>query len=276
MVVGGITRDGLQKIKEAICSVSTLALYDLGKPTLICADASSFGQCSSLFQKQSDESWRLVTFALRSMTDVEQRHAQIEKEALIITWICEKLAEYFVGLQFHIHTNHKPLIYLFSADKSLDAVPPHIQRFRLRMMRFSYSISYIPGTTLYTADALSRIPQRDVSSSVPDIDAFVAANVVAVPPLDAIIDDICAATTTDATLQQVLRHCQAGWPDVKNLSPDVLQFTHSRDHLTEYDGLVMYDACIVIPIALREKMMQALHDAHQGIVKMRKRERISL
>ena len=54
------------------------------------------------------------------------------------------------------------------------------------------------------------------------IDAFVAATVAAVPLRDAIIDDIRAATTTDTSLQQVLRHCQAGWPEVKNLSWDVL------------------------------------------------------
>ena len=79
--------------------------------------------------------------------------------------------------------DHKPLIYLFSVDKSLDAVPPPIQRFRLRIMRFSYSISYILGTTLCTADALSRFPLHDVSKSVPDIDAFVTATVAAVPSL---------------------------------------------------------------------------------------------
>ena len=150
------------------------------------------------------------------MTDVERRYAQIKKEALAITWTCERLIDYLVGLQFHIHIGHKPLIYLFSADKSLDAVPSRIQRFRLRMMRFSYSISYIPGNTLCT---LSRLPLSDVSNNVPDIDAFIAATVAAVLLCDAISDDIRAAATTDTTLQQVLRHCQAGWSDVKNLSP---------------------------------------------------------
>ena len=168
------------------------------------------------------------------------------------------------------------MIYLFSADKSLDVIPPHIQRLRLRMMRFSYSISYIPGTTLCTADALSRFSLRNVNSGVPKIDAFVVATVAAVPLRDAIIDDIRAATTTDITLQQMLRHCQVGWPDVRNLSPCVHQFAHLRDHLTECDGLVMYDARIAIPFTLRDKMLQALHDAHQGIAKMRERARTSL
>ena len=126
------------------------------------------------------------------------------------------------------------------------------------------------------ADALSCSPLCDVSNSVPNIDAFVTATVAAVPIRDAIIDDIHAATTTNTTLQLVLRHCQAGWPDVKNLSPDELQFAHSRDHLTEYDSLVMCDARIVIPFALLDKILQASHDAYQDIVKIRERARISL
>ena len=109
---------------------------------------------------------------------------------------------------------------MLSANKLFDAVPPRIQRFRLRMMRFSYSISYIPGTTLCTADALFGFPLRDVNSSVPDIAVFIAVAIAAMPQRDAVTDDIRAATTTDTTLQQVLRHCQTGWPDVKNLSPN--------------------------------------------------------
>ena len=117
------------------------------------------------------------------------------------------------------------MVSFLSAYPSHSAYPLRIQWFHLRMMRFSYSISYISVTNLCTADALSRFPLRDVSRIMPDIDTFVTATVAAVPIRNAIVDDIRAATT-DNTLQQVLRYCQAGWPDVKNLSPDVLQFAH--------------------------------------------------
>ena len=143
-------------------------------------------------------------------------------------------------------------------------------------MRFSYSILYIPGTTLCIADALPHFPLCDISSSVPDIDAVIAATVAAVPLRDATIDNIRSAITTDTTLQQALRHYQAGWPDVKYLSPDALQFAHSRDHLNEFDGQVIYDARIIIPFVLRDKMLQALLGVHQGIVKMRERAHTSL
>ena len=45
-----------QKIKETISSAPMLALYDPGKPTLICVDAASLGLDYSLFTKQSDDS----------------------------------------------------------------------------------------------------------------------------------------------------------------------------------------------------------------------------
>ena len=85
-----------------------------------------------------------------------------------------------------------------------------------------------------TANTLPYFPLHDVSSSsVPNIDAFVAAIVAAVQLRcaiisflycgGAIIDDIRAATATDTTLQQVLRHYQTGWPaDIRTLSPNAL------------------------------------------------------
>ena len=71
-------------------------------------------------------------------------HAQIEKEALATVWACDKFASYIVGLKFHIETDHKPLVPLLGS-KHLDALPPRILRFRLRLARFDYTIQHVPG-----------------------------------------------------------------------------------------------------------------------------------
>ena len=65
-----------------------------------------------------------------------------------------------MGLQFHIETDHKPLVPLLST-KNIDELPLRIQRFRLRLMRYHYTISHVPGKDLCTANTLSRAPLED-------------------------------------------------------------------------------------------------------------------
>ena len=91
------------------------------------------------------------------MSETETRYAQIEKGVLAITWACEKFTTYILGKHTSIESDHKPLVPLLGS-KYLDSLPPRMLRFRLRLMRFSYSIQYVPGKLLYTTDTLSRAP----------------------------------------------------------------------------------------------------------------------
>ena len=94
------------------------------------------------------------------MTETETRYAQIEKEALATTWACERFSTYILGMKFMIEMDHKPLVPLLGA-KNLDILPNRILRFRLRLARFDYTISHVPGNLLYTADTLSCAPSKD-------------------------------------------------------------------------------------------------------------------
>ena len=91
------------------------------------------------------------------MTNSEQKYAQLGKEALAVTWACEKFKTYITGLQVVVQTDHRPLLSLLNT-KSLERLPPRIQRFRTPLMWFSYEVVFVPGSKLATADALSRAP----------------------------------------------------------------------------------------------------------------------
>ena len=145
-----------QAVKDKLTKPPVLALYDPKAPTKVSADASSYGLGAVLLQKLH-EGWRPVAFASRSMSEVEQRYAQIEKEALAYTWATEKFADYLIGMNFTVETDHKPLIPLLST-KQLSSLPPRVLRFRLHMDRFDFTISHVPGKHLCTADTLSRSP----------------------------------------------------------------------------------------------------------------------
>ena len=141
-----------------------LCLYNPEAPTKESADASSFGLGAVLLQ-QSDSAWRPVAYASRAMTETETRYAQIEKEALAVTWACEQFFNYILSRTFQIESDHKPLILLLNS-KHLDNLPPHILWFRLRMARFDYIAQHVPGKLLYTADTLSRAPVDTVDEEI--------------------------------------------------------------------------------------------------------------
>ena len=122
-VWGPDQREAFTQVKEELSQPTTLALYDSQAPTKLSADASSYGLGAVLMQ-QTDEQWRPVVYASRSMTDTERRYAQIEKEALTITWGCEKFSDFMLGKGVSIETDHKPLVPLFSSKHSPRAHPP--------------------------------------------------------------------------------------------------------------------------------------------------------
>ena len=218
-VWGEAQRQSFKQIKDTLTKFPVLALFDPNLETIISADA---GLGAVLLQKQPDGALKPVAFISRALTPTESRYAQIEKEALAFTWACERLSDYLIGLRFHIHTYHKPLVPLFSS-KYLDELPIRVQRFRLRMMRYDFTISHVPGVKLIIADALSRAPCRDPTEKDALLQSEVAAYVGMVmqsfPATDKRLEHIRALQEEDATCQQIVRYCQTEWPTRQKAPP---------------------------------------------------------
>ena len=141
---GAAQEDSFNKLKEEISSHRVLGLYDPPATTKISADASTYGLGAVLLQKQLDQ-WRPIAFSSRALSKTELRYAQIEKEALALTWALEKFSKYTLGKIIMLETDHKPLVPLLG-QKSLDLLPPRVLQFRLRLMQFQYTIQHVPYT----------------------------------------------------------------------------------------------------------------------------------
>ena len=276
---GPSQQSSFEDLKKMLSSSPVLALYDPSLETVVSADASSFGLGAVLLQKQPTGELKPVAYVSRSMSPTEQRYAQIEKEALAFTWACERFSTYLVGLRFHIETDHKPLVPLFSS-KRLDELPVRVQRFRLRMMRYNFSISHVPGKHLVTADALSRAPvgqpTTDDEELQKDTTVYVRQVMETIPVVEQRLEQIRQGQETDRVCQQLAQYVQHGWPDKEKLSREVRIFHNVRSELTIAEGVLMRGSRIVVPLSLRPDVLNSIHTGHQGINKCRELARMSV
>ena len=105
-VWGEPQQKAFSQIKEMLTTSPVLALFDPSFETTVSADALSYGLGAVLLQRQPEGELKPVAYVSRSMTPTEQRYAQIEKEALALTWACECFSDYgwiFISKQI---TNH--------------------------------------------------------------------------------------------------------------------------------------------------------------------------
>ena len=184
----------------------------------------ALGQCCS----SSQHGWRPVAYASRSMTDAETQYAQIEKEALALTWACEKFSPYILGMTVQLETDHKPLVPLLS-HTHLDNLPPRVLRFCLRLMRFSYTICHMPGKLLYTADALSRCPMRlphtlDIITQQETVESHITAIVMQLPASEELLKVYRSVQMQDPLCSKVINFTKSGWPSNQQVHPNLKPF----------------------------------------------------
>ena len=116
-----------QKLKNQVASAPVLAYFDKDAFTRVIADASPVGLGAVLVQEKNGES-RAICYASRSLSQVERRYSQTEKEALALVWACERFHLYLYGLpQFDLVTDHEALKVIYSKKSKPSA---RIERYR--------------------------------------------------------------------------------------------------------------------------------------------------
>ena len=277
---GNAQQKAFEQIKVDLARAPVLALYDPNTETKVAADVSSYGLGGVVLQLQPDKSWRPVSFLSRALTPTESRYAQIEKEALALTWACERSWEYITGKSIYVEMDHKPLVPLLSTH-SLDQLPPRIQRFRMRLMRFHFKeISHVPGKKMYIADALSRLqtqhadPQPTIADD--DMTAHIASVITGLPASDTRLQQIIEAQEEDPVCRQIKAYCSEGWPDKHSVNDAMKPYWSTRGELTVVQNILLKETRIVIPSSMRLEILDKIHEGHQGIAKCREQAKSSV
>lgn len=88
-------QDALENLKRSL-TTSAMSYFNTEWKTVITVDASPIGLGAVLAQydPKDPETRKVVMYASRSLTDVETRYSQVEKESLALVWALEKFHLY--------------------------------------------------------------------------------------------------------------------------------------------------------------------------------------
>ena len=145
-------RKALKEIEELLCTAPVLEYPQFDEPLIITTNASNFALSAVLSQGEigKDRAW---AYASRSLHKAETKYRTYEKEALAIMFAIKTFKNYVYGNKFRIVTDHKPLLWLKSADNNT-----RIQKWGLKLSDYEFDILYKPGKQNANADSLSRNP----------------------------------------------------------------------------------------------------------------------
>ena len=135
-------------------SAPVLANFDKEAHTRVIADASPVGlHIGAVLVQEKNGVGRAVCYVSRSLSSVERRYSQTEKEALALVWAYERFNLYLYCLQtFDLMTDHEALKVIYSRGSKPSA---RIERWVLRLQPYSYKVCCVASRD-NIADALSR------------------------------------------------------------------------------------------------------------------------
>jgi len=280
--------NAFNEVKKALVSTPILARFDpTGEETVLQTDASrTKGLGFALLQKQENR-WRIIMCGSRYVTDTESRYAMCELECLAIVWAVKKCRLFLAGIpRFTVITDHRPLIPILNSHTYTQIENARLLRYRMALSDYVFHAEWRKGKDHSIPDALSRAPVRDPYPGEAEETEEVhiarqAAIRIAVTTTQSKVEQEQEVTNeiTDAVIEEI-RKIAADDEEYQKLVAAVekgttppAEYKKIVDELSTDNGIVLFGQRIIIPRGYRRTVISRLHDAHQGIERIKRRAR---
>ena len=91
------------------------------------------------------------------------------------------------------------------------------------------------------------------------------------------LQDLCKQAEEDSEYQQLRQYILNGFPDHRSQLPDECKrYWSVRNQLALDDNLIVYGCRVLIPSMMRRRILQQLHESHQGSVRTKQRARLTV
>ena len=242
--------------------------FDPTLPVTLACDSSSYGMGAVLSHRLPDGEERPIAFASKSLNKAQRNYAQIEREALAIYWGVKRFRYYWEGRDnFILQTDHKPLRYIMDRTREVpETAAARLQRWCLFLGAFRCSIEFRSTEKHANCDGLSRLPLpgEKQPGSTEETDKLYYASVLDPFPVTAKM--LRRATRQDPILAVVADGTLKGW-ESHNREPELKPFYDRKDSITSHEGVLFWGSRAIVPAALRERMLDVLHEGHLGMAK---------
>ncbi|XP_064637858.1 uncharacterized protein K02A2.6-like [Lineus longissimus] len=261
-----------EKIKHLATTAPVLRYFDVHEDTTIQCDASDTGLGAAIMQKEQP-----VPYASRALTSAERNYAHIEKELLTIVYATKKFHQYTYGRKVIVESDHRSLESI--QRKPLLSAPKRLQRMLLSLQAYDIEIKYKKGNEMFLADTLSRAylqseDHHDTRQNV--VLQFQSIRMTDYTPISSTtLREIQPATQDDEDLQELKSVILQGWPiNKRDVSTACTPYFNIRDELSVENNIIFrgQQQCLV-PRSMRRKILQRLHQSHDGIEACRRRAR---
>jgi len=253
-------------VKSLLTSDAVVKAFNPALKTELYTDASRlYGLGYMLLQREKDGSHRLIRCGSRSLQSAETRYSTIELECLAIVYAVSQCDYYLRGGDFHVVTDHRPLLGTFSKDLATVS-NPRLLRYREKLQAYTFTISWTAGKVHHMADALSRAPVFAPSEEESEL----ANEIVECFSCE---DSTGMEGLVDSEYEEVVEAVRLG------LRPKDMADSHPAkaygsvwDSLSpvsdDKDSLLLLDGHrLVVPQKGRKDALKRLHAGHCGILK---------
>lgn len=252
-----------QDSKKLIVSNNILELYDPNKPIIVATDASPYGVGAVLAQVVNGIE-KPVLFVSSSLSPAQKNYSQLHREALAIIFAIDKFHNYLYGQKFTLATDHEALKEIFNPRKGTSGVAAaRLQRWSVLLSMYEYDIVHRKGSKMGHADALSRLPlSQETDVETFEINFFNHSQEM---PLQQEL--IRSEMKEDRVLKKIYNYVMNGWSGT--IEEKCKPYYSIRNELASENHCLFYRNRIVIPNKLKNRALEAIHEGHTGIVRMK-------
>lgn len=160
-------QDAFERVKNEMQSDAFLVHFNPQWPLILATDASPYGVGAVLSHMCPDGHERPIQYASQTLSAVQQKYSQVDREAYAIIFGVRKFYQYVYATRFTLITDNKAITQIFSPMKGLPLLSAlRMQHYAVFLESFHYDIKYRPSEQHANADAFSRLPIPEAHTQI--------------------------------------------------------------------------------------------------------------